>query len=438
MEWWTTLLLIIGGFILLATSGLPVAYCFLTVNIISFCIIAGGLSSLSHLILSMKTSISMFAFVPVVMFVLMGEILFHSGVFSRAINSLDNFIGRVPGRLGLLAVAGGTLFASMSGSSLGGTAMLGSILIPEMEKRGYKKPISLGPILGCGGLAVIIPPSSGAVIIGVLAKISIGKLLVAGALPGLLIAALYTLYIIIRCTLQPSIAPPYVTSAVTLSKKVRYMIRDVLPFGSIVFIAVGLIFFGVCTPSEASALGAFATFVLVAAYKRLTWCAVKQSLVGTLQITVMYLIILTASTTFSQVLAWTGSTRGLVEAALMLNLHPIMLLSAMLLTLLILGCFMDSTSIMMMTFPLLVPVVNAMGFDPVWWGILTLISLEMGLTTPPFGFLLFILKGVAPKDTTMTDLYLAAFPFVLSDMVAIILLIIFPQIVLWLPNLMRG
>ena len=437
MDWWIALAFLFGSLIFLLLTGLPVAFCFMLINIIGVFIFWGGLSGFHSLVLSMHSSITIFAFIPVVMFILMVEVLFHSGIFIRAIDVLDQWMGRMPGRLGILAVGSATLFSTLSGSSMGTAAMLGALLTPEMEKRGYKKPMSLGCILGSGGIAMIIPPSALAVVLACLAQISVGGLLIAGVFPGILMAILYTTYIIGRCKLQPSIAPPYTPVIVPLSEKLLNTVRYVLPYGIIILIVIVSIFMGIASPTESSAMGALAIIIMVAVYRKLSWNVMKGAVHGTLRISVMMFIILTGSTAFSQILAFSGATQGLTTIVAGLDIAPLALLICMQLLILILGCFMEQVSIMMITFPIFMPLVRALGFDPIWFGLLVLINMEIGETSPPFGFILFVMKGVAPPDTTMGDIYRAALPFILCDIIAMALIITFPPIATYLPNIMR-
>ena len=345
-------------------------------------------------------------------------------------------MGRLPGRLGLLAVGGGTLFSVMSGSSIASVALLGTVLVPEMEKHGYKKSMSIGPVMGSGGLAMIIPPSAMAVLLGALGEINVGKLLIGGVIPGLIIAVFYASYIIIRCWLQPSIAPRYEITPTPLSEKILAFLQYVLPLGLIVFMVLGLIFLGITTPSEAAATGSIGAFILAAAYRSLNWQVIKKSFTGTIEITVMLLMIITGATAFGQILSLSGASRGLVDLATSLPLSPIMLVIVMQLVILILGTFLSLVPIMMITLPIFIPIVSTLGFDPIWFGIIMLINLEMAGTTPPFGLLLYVMRGVAPPGTTMGDVVRAGLPFLLCDLAAIILCFVFPVLVLWLPGIM--
>lgn len=437
MEWWLILLIIFSALIILFALGVPVAFAFLFVNVIAVYVFWGGGAGLSQLILSIYESVTIFALLPVPLFVLMGEVMFRSGIAPRMMDVLDKWLGRLPGRLSLLAVGGGTLFAALSGSAMAGAAMLGSVLVPEMEKRGYKKPMSLGPILGSGGLAIMIPPSALGVLLAALGRFSVGRFLIAIIVPGLIMAVLYGAYVVGRCWLQPELAPSYAVSPTSLLDKIRATLRYVLPLSSIVFLVVGLIFLGIATPTEAAALGALGCLVLAFIYRGLSWEVLKTSVTGTLQVTIMMLMILTGSTAFAQILAYTGATQGLVECALSIPLPPICVLIAMQVVLLIMGTFMEPLTIMMVTLPIFMPIVEKLAFNPLWFGAIMLLNMEMATTSPPFGLVLFVMKGVAPPGTTMGDIYKAGLPFLACDAVAMALMMVFPGLVLWLPGLMK-
>jgi tripartite ATP-independent transporter DctM subunit len=438
MEWWLILIIIFSSLVFLFLLGLPVAFSFLLLDMVFVYIFWRGEVGLSQLILSIMNSVSNFNLLPVPLFVLMGEVMFQSGIAPKMMDVLDKWLGRLPGRLSFLAVGGGTLFATLSGSALAGAAMLGSVLVPEMEKRGYKKPMSIGPILGSGGLAIMIPPSALGVLMAALSRFSIGAFLIAIILPGLLMAGLYAAYIIIRCLLQPDLAPSYDVAHTPFREKIRQGVLYVLPLGSIVFLVVGLIFLGVTSPTEASAMGALGCFILAFIYKGgFKWNLVKQTARGSASVTIMMFMILTGSTAFSQILAYTGASQGLVQFTVGLPLPPFLILISIQIILLALGMFMEPLSIMMVTLPIFIPIVQALGFDLIWFGVIMLLNMEMATTSPPFGLVLFVMKGVAPKGTTMGDIYRAAIPFLLCDLVAMALILIFPGLVLWLPRLMK-
>ncbi len=416
-------------------SGLPIAFVFMLINIIGVLVFWGGGIGLKQLILSIFDSVTTFTLMPLPLFVLMGEVAFHSGIAPHMMDALDKWLGRLSGRLGLLAVGGGTLMSTLTGASLASVAVLGSVLVPEMEKRGYKKSMSLGPILGSGGLAIMIPPSGLAVLLGALGEISIGKMLIGIIVPGLLMAGLYATYIIVRCRFQPSIAPAYDVTHVPITEKIMFAVRYILPLGFVIFMVIGVIMLGIATPSEAAATGALSCFILAAFYRGLNWEMVKKSVNGTIKITIMMFMIIAGSKAFSQILAFSGASSGLVDLAVGLPLAPIFILIAMQVVIMIMGMFMDILSIMMITVPLYMPIVYLLGFNPVWFGVIVLLNIEMATTSPPFGLTLFVMKGVAPPGTTMGDVYRAALPFLGLDLIAMVLIIAFPVIVLWLPGL---
>jgi len=437
MEWWSTLILIFCAVVFLFLIGVPVAFAFLFINIIGFYLFAGGEAGLLQLTLSLYESVTKFTILPVPLFILMGEVMFQSGVARHMMDALDKWLGRVPGRLSLLAVGGGSLFATLSGSSMAGAAMLASVLVPEMAKRGYKSPMSLGPVLGSGGLAMMIPPSILGVLLAAVGRFSVGDFLIAIIMPGILMAICYASYIIIRSWLQPHLAPTYEVTEVSLREKLSATIRYILPLGSIVFLVVGLIFLGVATPSESAALGALGCFILAFIYQGFKWGVIKSSLSHTINVSVMMLMIFVGSGAFSQIMALTGATQGLVEFAANLQLPPFYVLLAMLMVLLIMGTFMESMTIIMITLPIYMPIIKTLGYDPLWFGAIMLLMLEMGITTPPFGMILFVVKGLAPPEVTMMDVYKAGFPFLACDLVVVILLLAFPGLCLWLPGLMH-
>ena len=414
MEWWLMLLLIVGLFLLLLGIGLPVFLAFTVIDVLGIYFLWGGAAGLSQLIHSIFSSVSSFVLLPVPLFVLMGELLFHSGTFVRALDNLDKWMGRIPGRLCLLSVGGATLFSTLSGSSMGTSAMLGSLLLPEMEKRGYHKTISIGSCMS-GALAMIIPPSALAVIVGSLAEVSIGKLLIAGLVPGIFIAVLYLLYIVLRCRLQPSVAPEYSPEKVAFSEKLWGFVKYVLPFGTIVFVVTGLIFAGLATPTESAGMGVVTTAGVIACYRGLSFDVVKKAVNATLRITVMMFMILTGSMAFSQILAFTGASRGLVEWVVGFDFSHLLVVIVMQALIVVLGTFMEAVSIMMITFPIFMPIIEALGFDPIWFGLLVLINMEIGMKTPPFGLCLFVMKGVVPEGTTMMDIYRSVVPFITID-----------------------
>jgi len=435
MEWYEALLLLIGSIMFLMAIGMPVALAFLAANIIGAWVFMGGERGVVALLNNGWGALTKFALVPIPLFLLMGEIFFHTGLGGRMFSAIDRLLGRLPGRLSYVTVLGGTGFSTLSGSSMGSTALLGSLMVPEMTKRGYKKHMSIGPILGTGGLAIIIPPSALAVLLATLAQIDVGALLIAGVLPGLLLAALYIATIYLQTRIDPNAAPAYDVEAQSISQKLALLMRDVVPMVGLMVVIVIMMINGIVTPSEAAAFGALGVLILAIMYRCLTWEAMKASVRGALRVTLMAYLIVFGSATFSQLLAFSGASRGLINWATGFELAPIAMLLVMFAVLLVLGMFMEQISMMLLTVPIFFPLALSLGFDPVWFGLIMLLALEISFTTPPFGLLLFVMKGVAPTDTTMRQIYSAAIPFILCSLIVVALLIIFPQLALWLPYL---
>lgn len=437
MEWYEALALLLGIIIFLMAIGMPVALAFLAANLVGAWVFMGGERGITLLLNNGFGALTKYALVPIPLFLLMGEIFFYTGLGGRMFNAIDRLLGRLPGRLSYVTVIGGTAFSTLSGSSMGSTALLGSLMVPEMNKRGYKKHMSIGPILGTGGLAIIIPPSALAVLLATLAQIDVAALLIAGIIPGLVLAFFYIATIAMQTRIDPLAAPAYEVPPMTATQRIKLLLTDVLPMISVMLLIIILMINGVVTPSEAAAFGALGVLILAVIYRCLTLEALKKSISGALRVTLMAYLIVFGSATFSQLLAFSGASRGLVNWAIGFDLEPVAMLMMMFAVLLILGMFMEQISIMLLTVPIFFPLAQTLGFDPIWFGLIMLLALEISFTTPPFGLLLFVMKGVSSPDTSMRDIYLAAMPFILCSLALVVLLVLFPSLALWLPGLGR-
>ncbi|MCB1457021.1 MAG: TRAP transporter large permease subunit [Nitratireductor sp.] len=435
MQWYEALALLLGTIMFLMAIGMPVALAFLAANIFGAWLFMGGERGVVQLLNNGLGELTKYALVPIPLFLLMGEIFFHTGLGGRMFTAIDKLLGRLPGRLSYVTVLGGTAFATLSGSSMGSTALLGSLMVPEMTRRGYKPHMSIGPILGTGGLAIIIPPSALAVLLATLAQIDVAALLIAGVIPGLILAGLYMTTIFLQTRFNPDAAPAYDVEVMPFLHKLRLFLTEVLPMISVMVIIIMLMIQGFMTPSEAAAFGALGVLLLAAIFRCLTLEAMRKSVVGALRVTLMAYLIVFGSSTFSQLLAFSGASRGLVSWATSFDLAPLGMLAMMFAVLLLLGMFMEQISIMLLTVPIFFPLAATLGFDPIWFGLIMLLSLEISFTTPPFGLLLFVMKGVAPPGTTMRVIYTSAFPFIGCALFLVALLVAFPQIALWLPSL---
>ncbi len=437
MEWWMVLTFFLGGLILLLLLKFPVAFAFLLMDVLGILFFIGS-AGLKNITLGIFSSLSIFTITPVPLFILMGELMFHSHVADIALDIMDRWLGRVPGRLGVLAAVSGTIFAATSGSTMANTAMLGTVLLPEMRKRGYSVSMSVGPIIGSGGLAMLIPPSALAVILASIGGISVGGLLLAGVIPGVILGAFFSLYIILMAWWNPSCAPRYSVPPTPLGEKILLTVKHLLPIAFIIFSVIGVIIAGWATPTEAAASGTIATFFVTLIYRRFNWKVLKDSLKGSIEIWVMVFMIIAASSTFSMILAYTGASKGLLGLIEGLKVHPILILIGMQLIIGFMGCFMDGVSIMMICLPVFMPISNALGFNPIWFGVLFLINIEMGQLTPPFGMLLFVMKGVAPKEIKMEEIIWASVPYMIFDILIMAIILLWPKVALWLPSFLKA
>ena len=436
MEWTSAAFLLLGSVVVLMAIGMPVAIAFLASNVLGVFLFMGGLGGVNQLVANATSTITSFILVPVPLFVLMGALFFHSGLARRVFDALDLCIGGLRGRLSYLTVLNGTIFAALSGSSMASTAMLGSLMVPEMQRRGYKPALAIGPILGSGGLAILIPPSTLAVLLASLGRIDVGALLVAGMLPGLLLAVLYVALIRLQLWYDPDAAPGYDQPPATLGAKLQAVVTNVLPMGLVVFAVVGLIILGIATPSEAAAFGVLAVVLLAAGFRSLTLEALFRAAMDGVRMTGMIFLILIGSSTFSQILAFSGATSGLIAFATGLDLAPLTMLLCMFAVLFVLGMFMDQLSMMLLTLPIFIPLAASLGFDLIWFGVIVLLALEISLTTPPFGLLLFIMVGAAPPGTTLGQVAFAALPYIAAALILTVLLVAWPNLALFLPSLM--
>jgi tripartite ATP-independent transporter DctM subunit len=435
VSWGSILALMFASKVGLLLTALPVAFVFFLINIVGSYLIFGGFAGLEQMVRNEELSVAQFSLVPIPLFVLMGEVLFHTGLAMKSIDAVDAVIRRVPGRLAVVTLVAGTIFSAISGSTIATTAMLGSLLLPQMLQRNYEPGTAMGPILAIGGVDILIPPSGLAVLLGSLAGISISGLLIGGIVPGLILAALFIGYVLLRCWLNPKLAPPYEDSGAPVVHPWLNLFVTVVPLIGIFGVVVVSMTSGWATPTESSALGALATVILAACYGQLNGHNLWKSLLGTAVISGSLLFIIVGATTFAQLLSFSGATAGLVALIENAGLPQVIALIGMLAILMILGFFIDQTSIMMITLPFYMPLLRGMGVDLVWFGILYLLCMQIGLLTPPFGLLLFVLKGVAPPGITVGQIYRAAIPYVWLTVLMMSLIFVMPWIVTaFVPN----
>ena len=435
MEWWGYLAVILGMLTVFFLSGLPIAFCFTLFNFIAAWMWMGGSDAFALLTVSAYSGITSFPLVAVPLFVLMGELLFQSGVVSIVLDAVTKWVGGVRGSLSYVAVVTGTLFASMSGSAISGVAVLGSTLAPDMRRRGYSKELSLGPILGSGCLAMIIPPSVLAVLLGSLAQIPVGDLLISGIVPGLMLVSAYALHIFLRLQFNPSLAPAESKVIVSAGIKLRALV-SILPVLIITLSVWGVMLFGIATPSEAAAIGVVGALLVMAIYRRLAWRTIKVALFDTVKISSMIFLIIISAVAFSQILAYTGTSGQLVSFATESGLPPWGILVGMIVSAILLGTFLDELALLMISIPIYMPMAKALAFDPLWFGLLMLLTLEIATISPPYGLALFVLKGVVP-DASMVDVWKASIAYMILSTLVLAIIFIFPGLATFLPGLMR-
>ncbi|MGI9486692.1 MAG: TRAP transporter large permease [Geminicoccaceae bacterium] len=435
MEWYVTLLAGLAILFFLFLSGAPIFLAFLSAILVGIYVIIGpsGFPMLANSILD-TSSITSLASIP--LFILMGELLFRSGTMDVLFESIDKLVGRVRGRQYVLVVALSAVFGALSGVAMAVAAMLGRAIIPGMKARGYDRDIAAGLIVGGASLAPIIPPSLLAIIVGSLADVSIAKLLIAGVIPGLVIGGIFLVYVYVRIAINPSLAPANVDGErkdVTASEALWALIQS-LPFAIVIFSVMGFIMLGIATPSESAATGVLGALLTAAIYRNLSLRMIWDSLMASITVAAMILAIMAMSKMFTQLLAFTGATSQLVSLVANLGFEPMLMLLIMMAVPFLLCMFIDTIAVILLTIPIYQPVVDSLGFDPVWFWLLFLINITLGAITPPFGYTLFAFKAVVP-DMTISQVYRATWPFVLLFLAGIVLIALVPGIATWLPNL---
>ncbi|MBJ7275768.1 TRAP transporter large permease subunit [Marinobacter sp. TBZ242] len=424
-----------GLLLLFMLLGMPVFVAFMLVNLIAVFVLLGpaGFGMLASSFYDTTTSGSL---VTIPLFILMGEILFRSHAVDVLFRSMDELIGHIRGRQYVLSIALATIFSTLSGAAMGVAAMLGRSLLPGMIARGYDPKLSAGNILAGASLAPLVPPSVLVIIIGTLASVSIAGLLVAGILPGLMFAGLFLGYTFIRIRFNPKLTPEFETidREVTARDKVMAVVR-MLPFSIIIISVMGFILMGIATPNEAGAMGVVGALVAAAIYRRLNYRMVADSLGSAAMISAMILIIMASSKLFSQLLAFTGGASALTEWVAAMEYAPWIMLIILMALPFVLCMFIDQIALMLIIIPIYKPIIEILGFDPLWFWLLFLVNITVGGMTPPFGYTLFALKS-AWTEGTLVQVYGAAWPFVLLFVFGMVLLAIFPVLATYLPSLL--
>jgi tripartite ATP-independent transporter DctM subunit len=432
-EWLTIILF--GSLVFVLLLGLPLVFAIGGVATF-FIILLWGPHALPILANRTYMAMDMFLLVAVPMFIFMGAMLQRCGIAEDMYELMYHWMGGLRGGLAAGTVLICTMFAAMVGISGAATTSMGLIALPSMLKRGYKKDIAIGCISAGGSLGILIPPSVLMIILAVTSRQSVGQMFIAGILPGLLLSFLMVSYILIRCRIQKDMGPAIpMGDRLPRRERIKLLWGLALPIG-LIFAVMGSMFFGLATPSEASAIGAFGAIVSAAIKRTFTWESFTSALFVTMRLSTMVIWIVFAASAFTALYAVTGASSligGLIKGVG----DPWMVIITMQLILFVLGMFFDPTGIVLLTAPIFFPIVVSLGFDPLWFAILFVINMEIAYLTPPFGFNLFYMKAVVPPGVTMMDIYKSAIPFVGLMIFGLILCMIFPGIITWLPSLMR-
>ena len=377
---------------------------------------------------------SSFSFVAVPLFVFMSAILLHSGIGQSLYAAVARWVGFLPGGLAVASVFACAIFAAVSGSSVATAATIGMIAIPEMESRGYHKPLVYGSLAAGGTLGILIPPSVPMIIFGVMTETSVGQLYMAGILPGILLALLFAAYIVGYAMVYPGRAPRGEEGSVPLREKLRSLV-EVAPIALLIVVVLGSMYFGIVTPTEAAALGVSMSLLLAVTIGRLRWRGLVRAFHETVRTTSMIMLIIIFASIFSHVIALLGTPKALLGLVTGLDLAPWMVFAMIFGILIAIAYALEELSVMIIMLPILFPLVTGLGFDPVWFGIVMIVWLEMGFITPPVGINLFVIQGVA-RGSSMRDIAVGSTPFVLLMILLVVILFFVPDLALWLPRQM--
>jgi tripartite ATP-independent transporter DctM subunit len=374
------------------------------------------------------------------LFIYMGYVLSEAGIAEDLYRMLHVWFGRLRGGLAIGTILLMVIISAMNGLSVAGMAIGATIALPEMLRRGYDKVMITGVVQGGSSLGILIPPSVVLVLYGMIARQPVGQLWLAGVLPGLLMATVFVLYIMVRCRLNPSLAPTVKDEDLNMPmiEKLRLLRAGIVPF-LIFFFMTGLFVFGYTSLVESSAVGATAATIAAAVKGRLNWPMLMETSRKTLAISAMFMWLILAALAFGAVFDGLGAARALENLFLdQWHLEPWMVLTMMMATFIILGIFLDDTAMLVIVAPLYIPLVRELGYDLVWFGVLYTITCQIAYITPPFGYNLFLMRAMAPKEITLVDIYRSIWPFVIMMVGCILLVAIFPGLALWLPNYVYG
>ena len=430
----TITLIVIGGFLLLLFLGMPV-FGALGMSSVTGILLVQGVRGLGAVPGVIYDRLTVFPLVAVPLFILMGEIIFHSGIGSNIFTATNRWCNRLPGSMGMASVAACAIFSALCGVSVAGAATIGSFAIPEMLRRGYNKSLATGCVAASGGLALLIPPSVALILYGVVGDESVGKLFIAGIVPGIVLAGLMMGYIFIIGLLRPELAP---RSTEDVSWRMKFdALFQIWPVVLLIVLVLGSIYKGIATPTEAAAVGCVGALILSYFKKKLDWKTFRNILRSTISTSTMIMLIFASALLFGYVLTRLQVPQALASYVATLDMPNWVILICIFALLYIMGMFMDVVSVILISTPILLPIVLQMGYSSLWFGIVMAIACEIGTETPPVGLNLFVIKGVSPPSVSLMDIIRGAIPFALVETVGLIIFIVFPDLVLWLPNLVK-
>ena len=417
----------------LLSAGVPISFSLGLTSIVGIVAI-WGMSGLFTVAASAYSKMASFTFIAIPLFVFMAFLLQYAGIAEGLFQAMHRVMGRLRGGLAAGTVSIAAIFSGMVGTSTVATALIGTMSIPAMLERGYSKTMAVGPVCAGGALGILIPPSVIMIIYGVEAQESIGKLFIGGFLPGILLAGLFIVYILLRSYFKPEEAPAS-EEHFTVREKIVSLKGVILPF-LLILLVLGFIYLGIATPTESAAIGVVGALICLLVARKFTYANIMDAVKATLRLCGMILWIVIGAACFNRIAGITGITTWLAQAVSGLDVNPWVILIAMQFVFLILGMIMDPAGIIIITTPIFVPIVVALGFDTLWFGILFTINMEMSYITPPFGFNLFVIRGVVPENVSTVDIYRSVIPFVFVQILCLAIVMAFPQIALWLPSTM--
>ena len=423
----------IGVLFLLLLIGMPIGYTLAFVGFAGISIITDPVVAMPTLVKSFYSTFTTYSFTVIPLFVIMGELASICGLSQGIYDVADKWLRRLPGGLAIATIGACSGFAAICGSSVATAATLGRVALPEMDRYGYDKHLATGSVAAGGTLGFLIPPSIGFVVYGILTEQSIGKLLISGFLPGFLLAIAYIAIIVIWVKAKPMAAPSSPETVSFMEKVVSLKSVWELIVGFL--LVMGGLYLGFFTPTEAGGMGAFFLFVVTLFKRKLNWAKLKIALQETAKISIMIFIILAGAYVFTYFMALSMIPMKLAGWLTSLEMSRYFILAIILIGYLVLGCFLDATSMMVMTLPVIFPTILKLGFDPIWFGVISVLMMEAGLITPPLGLNIFVISGVA--DVPIEVVFRGAIYFLLAIFVVVFLITSFPQIALFLPGLMR-